>query len=360
MNHRFLLCSALFCAPLLPCLADTVKLKSGEVIEGTILETTPTEIVIEVQFSPTIKDQQRINRADIEGIGRATPDEAAFLEIQETAVIPGTALDSKAHETILAGKLRPFMDRFSYSPRAADVKKMIADIESEIARFQNGDVKVSGVWYDRETFAKEKYQVDADGQLAAMKQAMVASDFVGAVNAFEDLQRTYPNSAAYAESVALAKEATEKLRQQLRFALANLQQTLTERRQTIERTPASQRTAIERALQDEEARVAAMAAAAQKANQRFYRVVAFDEKGLKAMDGHLRTLEQQIASLDARALARQAALARRASHEISDGQIAAAAASVASLRAEWPQFEALTRLEQRVREAEASAATLEP
>jgi DNA uptake lipoprotein len=339
--------------------ADTVKLKSGEVVEGTILEATAKEIVIEVQFSASIKDVQRIPRSDVEGIDRATRDEAEFAEIQKTAKIPDTASDPAAHRALINEKLKPFLSRFSYSTRAADVKKMIAQVEEEIARLERGDVKIAGVWYDHEAFEKEKYQIEADEQLEKMKQAMAAGDFVTAANLFETLQRQYPNSAAFGESAPLAEEVVRKLQQQLNFAIANLPQTLTERRQTIERAPAGQRAAIEQAMQAEEQQLAAVADAAQRAGRRFFKIVPFDEKGLKVMETNLRALQQQIGQLNTSALAGQAALARRASRELSEGQLEAAAASVTALREQWPQYEGLARLDQRLKEAEAAAAPQE-
>lgn len=356
MNRLFIPVPLLSGFLLSAAFADTVKLKSGEVVEGTILETTAKEVVIEVQFSASIKDVQRIPRSDIEGIDRATRDEADFEDIQKNAKIPETASDPAAHRAIIDGKLKPFLTRFGYSTRAADVKKMIAQFEEEIARLERGDVKIAGVWYDRDAVAKEKYQIEADEQLEKMKQAMATGDFVGAANAFETLQRLYPNSAAFGESAPLAEDAVRKLQQQLSFAISNLPLTLTERRQTIERAPAGQRAAIEQAMQAEEQQFAAIAEAAQRSGKRFFKVVPFDEKGLKIMETNLRALQQQIDQLDTRALASQAALARRAARELSEGQIDAATASITALRQQWPQYEALSRLDQRLKDAQTSSA----
>lgn len=330
--------------------ADTVKLKSGETVEGKVVETTATEIVVEVQFSPTIVDKQRIPRADIAAIEKQSRDEEAYVAI-EAIEIPDTATDAAALQTVLDKELKPFLRRYPTSARAADVKAKVAEFEADIERLNAGDVKVAGQWFDKETFAKEKYQVEAEKLLIQMKKSLAAGDAVDAVNTFEVLQRSYPQSVAYAEGLPVGLDAIDKFSQQLSFAVGNLPQKQAERRQTIERTPPQQRAAIEAAMKAEEDKVAAIAAATQKSGKRFYTIVPFDEKGMKLMQTNLKNLRTQMGNVNPAEFAEKAKIARRANRELADGDVEAAETSVNQLKEIWPNYEGLARLQQKIKSA---------
>ena len=61
-------------------LADTVTLKSGEKLDGKILNETDTEVTISVQVSATIKDERVVKREDIATVEKVQPDEVAWVK----------------------------------------------------------------------------------------------------------------------------------------------------------------------------------------------------------------------------------------------------------------------------------------
>lgn len=340
--------------PLTAAFADTVKLKSGEIVEGTILKNDATGITIEVQFSPTIKDERFIERKDIAGFAATSGDEAAFAAIRDLQA-PDTALDAKAYADFIAKNLAPFLQKYPTSTRVADVQLRVRAVEADIARLKAGDKKIGGLWYTPEAYVVEKYQVDAGIILAAMKQQFAEKNYVAAANYFVRLQTTYPSSLAYAESLSLAPKVLAKLDQQLLFTIGNLPQTKAQRQAAVDRTPPEQRAPIQAAIDAENARAAAVAEAAQRSNQRFFPILPYDEKGLLAMRQSARQLAEQIGAVDASKLSRGAELVRRAARELDQGNLDAAQQTLADLATAWPEYEGLSRLQQRLTAARGPA-----
>jgi len=341
----------LLAAPLATAFADTIKLKSGEIIEGKVLSSDNASVTIETQFSPTITDQRTIARADIALLSVVSEDEAAFARIRDLKT-PATALDASASTDILDNQLRPFLKKFPTSARVADVKAIIKSFEADIERLRKGEKKVGGKWYDADTFAAEKYQLEAAIIFEAMQRDLAAKNYSAAMNDFDQLQRSYVGSAAYAEAVSQAGKALKLLDQQLNFAIANLPQTLARRQAAIDQTPIEQRPPIQAAIDAENARATEIAAAAQQANQPFFAILPYDEKGLQAMREASTQVAQQLATVDAKKLANAARLVRQANEELAHNQLAAAQTTISELTAQWPEYEGLSRLQQRLTSAQ--------
>lgn len=340
--------------PVTAAFADTVKLRSGEIVEGRILQNDANGITMEVQFSPTIKDERRIDRKDIVGSAVTSDDEAAFAAIRDLQT-PDTALDPKAYADFIARNLRPFLQQYPTSTRATDVKLRVQAVEADIARIKAGDKKVGGIWYTPEAYVVEKYQFDAGTILAAIKQQFAEKNYVAAMNYFVRLQTSFPNSLAYAESLPLAPKVLAKLDQQLLFTIGNLPQTKAQRQAAVDRTPPEQRAPIQAAIDAENARADAVAQAAQRGNQKFFPILPYDEKGLLAMQQSAKQLGAQLEAIDQTKFSRGAGLVRQATKELDQNELDAAQTTLAELAETWREYEGLARLQQRLTAARAAA-----
>jgi hypothetical protein len=347
------LLTALLFLPLATAVADTVKLKSGETIVGRITNADDNAITIEVEYSSSIIDTQTIPRADVAQFSVESGDEAAFVKIRDVKS-PDTILTAGTCQKLIDEKLQPFLRDFPGSPRAADVQLKIRALRDDLARLKDGDVKVSGIWYDKSDFIAEKYQLEAAAVLEAMRRNYEAKNYSAAMNSFELLQRSYPQSLAYVESLRIAPELLSKLQQQLGLEIANLPQTKASRQATIDRTPIEERPPIQRAIAAENARAVAAAALAQHSQQKFYTIYSFDEKGLKSMQTATMQIQKQLDTVDSKDLEQAARLVRRATEELAANQFTGAQTTLAQLRTAWPRYEGLSRLDQRLQRANAA------
>jgi hypothetical protein len=333
--------------PVLAAWGDALKLKSGEVIEGRILENTADAVVIEVNFSPTIVETRTIPRADILTVAQVAADEAAFAGIKAIE-LPETALGVEPYDAALKEKLRPFLGKFPESPRTADVREKIKLFEAERKRIEGGEVKLAGAWLSASEHQAEKYQIDAGQILAKVRAFAAAQDWVATLNGCDLLQRSYKNSLASVEAIPIASEAVAKLAQQINFQLQNLPVILEQRTNTVERAPLQDRERVRRAMEQQEAQVAAMAGQARARNQRFYPLAAFDGKGLAEMKKSVAQVQAELAALDQLKLEKAAGLVRSANRDLADNELAAAEATIAELSDAWPEYEGIERLRQRL------------
>ena len=77
---KFFIIPLFFIAPQLD--ADTIKLKDGSILEGKILEESPSTIKIEYNVTKSIKDIRSINRSEIKEIDKVSEDKIAFNTIK--------------------------------------------------------------------------------------------------------------------------------------------------------------------------------------------------------------------------------------------------------------------------------------
>ncbi|MGH2548265.1 MAG: hypothetical protein ACRDHN_02690, partial [Thermomicrobiales bacterium] len=275
--------------------ADAVKLKNGEVVEGKIVRSDMVGVEIEVKFSATITDVRTIPRAEIAAAAVLGPDEVAFEKLREIQA-PVTALSARPYLELIDKQLRPFLKQYSNSSRVADVRDILQSLEVDLSRFKRGEVKVAGMWYDAKTRAEEKYQIEGALVLDTMRREIAAGNLPDAMNAFEMLQRAYPNSVAYAEADPLARQTLKAIGKHITFALAHLQETRTARQAAIDRTPPQERQSIVAAVARDDALAAACAATAQRNNEHFYSIFPWDEKGLRGMQQAVEQLSAGLAT----------------------------------------------------------------
>src|SRR6266851_2840676 len=81
--------------------ADIVTLKSGEKIEGKILNETDKDITIEYKVSASISDQRTVPRSDIASVEKPKPDEVLYEAVKNLKPGPNS-FRPDAYDTIVA------------------------------------------------------------------------------------------------------------------------------------------------------------------------------------------------------------------------------------------------------------------
>jgi hypothetical protein len=190
--------------------ADTVTLTGGEKIEGKITAETPADITITVKTA-TITDDRTIARAEIQSIDKTTPDEAAFAEIKDLKPDP-VSPQADAIDTAVAS-LKSFLEKFPDSKHSADVKASIDIFQKEKEHLDAGEVKFEGKWISKNEADKRQVQIQGQSLFAAMSAQNAAGDPVGALNTFDQLEKTAGTTRAYPRAVELAKTILPALSQ---------------------------------------------------------------------------------------------------------------------------------------------------
>lgn len=333
--------------------ADTVTLRSGEVLQGKVLKESPEAIVMEYRFSSTIMDERTISRSDILKVERELADTKEFQEIQKIES-PATVLDASWYDQMIQGKLVPFLKSYSYSANTPAVREKIAFFEERKKRLADGKLKVNGRWLTAEEAVVESYQLDAYRAYEAMRADLESNRLIGGLNAFGVFEQKWPFSATYPDAVNLTRETLQKLDQFLTHQLRNYPFQEEQRKLSLERAPIEQRSQVEAAqLRDIEAAKAAIAAS--KTAGKFPQYSPLIKSSMEELQNALRAESKRLDAIDLKPLQKGVNEARLAASQIEQKQLALAETSLKNAETAWPKLESLPRLKAYLETVRAAA-----
>ena len=185
--------------------ADIVTLKDGKKLEGNILSETPTSIRMKYHLTPKIWDEKDILRSEIAegGIIKQKPEEVELLELKKVVPTPDL-LSAEKYEQLIQDRLRPFLNRYPGTKEAAEVEKMVAEVQEEKEKVVAGGAKVEGKWLTREEAKAESLNIKAYAVRTAIMEKADAKDYSGALKEFDKLadpRSGNPASIYYPKSV---------------------------------------------------------------------------------------------------------------------------------------------------------------
>jgi len=331
--------------------ADWVELKDGTRVEGQISQVTPDTIIIEVQTTPSIRDEQVIPRGEVARFQRAGLDDLAFADLAALS-LPVTADSPAAHDALLERQVRPFMQNYAYSKHMPAVRRLAQEIETERARLAAGEVKIDGAWIAAADWTEQRAELGGRLQLSRMKNA---ADPVAALVAFEELEKNFSGSSAYPEAVELAQETIRSLRTAITRTRADLQRRERERAERLDLASADRRAVIERGIEQERAARAAQVARAKQAGSKWLPLVE-DAKLLDDLAKLADTEFVRLEKIDVETMQSGASAARQAAQEIESGDLASAKESLGRAEKLWSKHVLLASLKESLKKAEAEAA----
>ena len=197
---------AISLAGLTGAFADTIKLKNGTVLEGTITGETADSVDIEIQFTKTIKEQKTVKKVDIAEMKKAAPDEKEADELILKLKDTPDGLSAAEYEKRIKTQIQPWLDKHKASKKKADVEALLKAHNDELARVKAGDLKVRGEWVTAEELKWNEYNVSARKLRAEMEAALKAKKYVDAYGAFARLEAGYVASVEYPPAVDTIKK----------------------------------------------------------------------------------------------------------------------------------------------------------
>ena len=133
-----------------PLKADTLTLKSGDVLEGQIISETDTQIEIRVSlYHGTIFSTREVDKADVQSIIRETPEQkqekAAYASLAKYTLNPNQELTKDQYEAGI-GAFEKFQAKFTNSAAAAEISQRLVDWQAEASNVASGKVKFASTW----------------------------------------------------------------------------------------------------------------------------------------------------------------------------------------------------------------------
>ncbi|MEM7146292.1 MAG: PTPDL family protein [Verrucomicrobiota bacterium] len=273
-------------------LADTIILKSGEQIEGTIKSETDASIVVEIQVTNTIKDQKTIQRTDIERIDKLTPDGAAWDRIEN--YIPTPPLLTLTEYQGRIAETKRFIDRFPDSTHKGDAEEILITLQGESEKAAKGFIKVGDSWISPEDREKDTAAIDAQITLHKMKTALANEQAFAVLRDFETMNNEYRGTMAFVPALDVAQEALKMAAGNIQRALGDFAYAKEQRESKWALMPETERMQVEKLYNDQQAVIDAKIAAEKKERVKWVTVNPESEASLKSA---AETIKKEVAAL---------------------------------------------------------------
>ena len=133
-----------------PLKADTLTLKSGDVLEGQIVSETETQIEIRVSlYRGTIFSRRQVDKSDIQSIVHESleqkQEKAAYASLAKYTLNPNQELTKDQYAAGIAA-FEKFQAKFTNSAAAAEINKSLVDWRAEATNVASGKVKFASAW----------------------------------------------------------------------------------------------------------------------------------------------------------------------------------------------------------------------
>jgi hypothetical protein len=333
--------------------ADTVILKSGEKMEGRILNESETEVTIEVPVTASIKDQRVIKKADVAKIEKVQPDLETWATLKNLGIAQESQ-DSADYQRAI-NLLNGFVTQYPQSAHAAEAKTKISQLQEEQKRVEAGELKLGGKWMTADEVKEERVQINGRILLGRMKAYASAGQLVEAMNAFDAIDKTANGSASFPDAIVLARQILPTLKSAAEQRKAQVKTQAEERKRRLQNVQGPERQQLETLQKQQVAQTDAMVANYEKSGAKWLPLNPANDKSLSALSSKATSelsnvgrhnIERMKASL-------QATERAKAAIEKSDGIAADEALKEAT--SAWAQNEYIKRLQPKVAEAKEKA-----
>ncbi len=194
-------------AGLSAAVADTIKLKSGVVYNGTIVDETADKYGMDVNEGNGIVDYKKIPKADVAEVKRDMPDEREALELQSKLKVTPDGLSAAEYDKRVKTLIQPWLDKYKTSKQRKDIEALLKLHLEEGARVKAGDIKLRGAWITAAEVKWNEYNINARKLRAKMEAALKANKPVEAFSAFGELEAGYVAGIDYPPSVEAIRKA---------------------------------------------------------------------------------------------------------------------------------------------------------
>lgn len=179
---------------------DKLFLKSGEVLEGAVIEDTPAGVKIQVRTG-TIKETKSFSRDKVDRIERPKPDDVAFSDLK--AKLPTPSLLDEAGYRKLIELAERFGRDYADSQHKQAVQGILDELKGEFAKVTAGGLKVNGEWISPEDRNAHKENIDADIMLTKISALARSGAYLQALRGLDALRTQYGKTKASAASYEL-------------------------------------------------------------------------------------------------------------------------------------------------------------
>ena len=324
--------------------ADTINLKDGTTIDGTITQQDANQVTVTYQVSESITDTRVIKIADIAKIEKTSEDTIAFGKLKEIKVDPWRSLSADSYSGTIS-TLKDFLAKYPQSTHAKDVQAILNIFQAELNHVQAGDVKLFGRWVPASEAAARASEVQEQDLYLKMQDSSTRGDLVGALNAFTQLEKNYPGSRLYPHAIADAEALQDKLSAYAANAAASLQVSDAKWKQGVDITPEPEKSEMIAARQNEIAQYDALIAGAQRSQLKWPPFIPASQHSIDAINTLIASEKTRMAGLLVDKMNASLAESDKAAEAVVAGDVTGANAHLKTATTLWPANEEAATLQ---------------
>lgn len=333
-------------------LADSITLKSGERIEGKVTKETDKDVTIESR-SGGIVDERVVPRTEIEKLDKKSPELSAYQALERVQLGQNSFPATQYEPYIVA--LQSYVTQYPDSIRTIDVQKTLNEFKEEQKRVEAGEAKIDGQWLSKAEVEKEKVQIGGRLAYNYMRSQATGADYVGALNTFAALEKTYPGASTMPDAIELAQKLIPPLKAEVERAIPEQKILKDQRDKGIKTTNSStERATMEAAAKKEDENADAAAAAAESGN-RWAPFIKSNAKCLTVLASRAAKESQRLAALHPEKMRQSIAASEAAREALKNNNIDAASASLKEATTLWPANEVAKRLAKDIADQKTAA-----
>ncbi len=295
----FALCS--FQAP-----ADTIKLKDGKSIDGTIIAEDASSVTIKTIVVGKITDNRIVPRSEIASLVKKTPEDDAAEAVKKILPTEDFLLPS-AYNKIIAEGPDKFLATYPNSKYRAEILELKKSLTDEQAQSRRGMRKVDGKWLSGEEMQANEYNIQTLKVFREMEKAVAAEDFRGALDAFTRIEAMGRFSLSYPKAIELARTVLATYDGNLKAAIKAVPQKVKEAETRLANMTPSDRDAAKAEREKIKKDFVAKIAEEKKAKVRFTSTLDTDVGSLNEAARQVDAEMKRLAALNVPALTERSA-----------------------------------------------------
>lgn len=308
--------------------ADEIKMKSGDVLKGTIVFENEEMVRMEVAVSASIKETKVLARGDIASISKDAPDDVAFEKVSK--LLPSASLlSAENYRQMLETGPDTFLREHPGSRHVPKVKEIRDTLAKELDQVERGYLKIDEDWISPQERLDFKDLVDSRIRFLRMRNFAKGNNLaslLGAMREFEQIEKNYLGAPVSAEAVDLAKEIVPSLGRQLQSLAANLDYQNAEFERSLAASDSQAQERIREARAREDKSYTDAVANEKKAGMKWTQL---NPRSKPAVEEYLKMASGELArirSYDTGALAKQGELLVEADKLLAENRVAEASA----------------------------------
>jgi len=273
--------------------ADKITLKNGKVIEGEVISETDTEYVISVAYSKSIRTRETFKKSEIADIQKEAPDLKPYEALKDVLPTPDR-LSVVGYEQLIESRVKSFLNSFPNSKYTREVKKILATLESELARAKAGDVKLDGEWIDAAEWNANALELDAQVLVKRMKAFADRKSYRSALLIYDKINTEFRSADAANDASQTALQFLPKYSAQIKKLEAEAPAKLEKRERALKAMAARDSSRMKKAYDEIEAKHQAALAKAEESRTKWLPVSEFDSRTLQTL---ARNIDAEISNI---------------------------------------------------------------